>query len=66
MPTFKVVLEIESDCDVEGLKQVLENLLNPDPSTLEGCSQLSGSVLAAAETQSSRMGNSAPDQSDED
>ena len=54
MPTFKVVLEVESDCDGDRLKEVLENLLNPDDGTLKGCSWLSCSVLAAAETQSSR------------
>ena len=66
VPTFKVVLEIESDCDVARLKEVLETVLNPEDGALKGCSRLSGSVLAAAETQSSRMGTRTPEQSEED
>lgn len=66
MPTFKVVLEVVSDCDVDRLKEVLETVLNPEEGDLKGCSRLSGSVLAASETQSSRVSTRTPEQSEED
>jgi hypothetical protein len=63
LPTYKIVLEIESDLDVDGLKSFLTSLLNPPPDKQKTGKRLSGVVLAAAETQSSRMGN--PQNSDE-
>jgi hypothetical protein len=57
LPTYKVVLEIESDCDVDGLNTVLFHLLNPPPEEQEKGKRLSGVVLAAAETQLSRARN---------
>ena len=63
VPTYKVVLEIKSDCDVDQLKNFLSELMIPPNEDREGF-RLSGVVLAAAETQSSRIGKS--EQSDED
>jgi hypothetical protein len=54
LPTYKVVLEIESDCDVDRMHEVLSGMLNPGPAELK---EWSGKVLAVAETQSSRLGN---------
>lgn len=55
MPTYKVVLEIESDCDAERVQSLLTRFLSPDLSGVEACTQWDTKVLAVAETQSSRQ-----------
>ena len=54
MPTYKVVLEVESDVNTERVQQLLVELLGPDVSTLADCDFWTSKVLAVAETQSSR------------
>lgn len=61
MATYKVVVEVESDADLERVQKALPVLLNPD--RVDGCDSWKASVLAVAETQSSR--SSAPPPSPE-
>ena len=58
LATYKVVMEIESDCNLERVQAILPSLFNPDPATIEGCKAWASKVLAVAETQSSKMGKS--------
>ena len=60
MPTYKVVLEIDSNCDVDRVQTLLSELLSPDVSEIDGCDHWASKVLAVAETQSSRQGGPAP------